>query len=65
MRLDGCPVDGCQSEKAYADECSLGHQYEPADLIAPVSTLTGKTPEKRGVTNWYVPLEKFKTVLRP
>jgi methionyl-tRNA synthetase len=60
-----CPVDGCQSEKAYADECSLGHQYEPADLIAPVSTLTGKTPEKRGVTNWYVPLEKFKDVLRP
>lgn len=21
-----CPIDGCQSEKGYADECDLGHQ---------------------------------------
>jgi methionyl-tRNA synthetase len=60
-----CPIAGCQSEKGYADECSLGHQYEPKELIAPVSTLTGKRPEMRDVTNWYIPLEKFRDALRP
>ena len=40
-----CPIQGCSSEKAYADECSLGHQYMPCDLIDPVSTLSGLKPE--------------------
>ena len=39
-----CPIDGCQSDKGYADECSLGHQYEPQDLINPKSTLSGSVP---------------------
>ena len=30
-----CPVRGCKSEKAYADECDLGHQFDPEELIAP------------------------------
>lgn len=54
-----CPIVGCQSEKAYADECSLGHQYDPADLINPKSTLSGKTPEKRTIENWYLKLPAF------
>ena len=28
-----CPVRGCKSEKAYADECDLGHQFDPEELI--------------------------------
>jgi methionyl-tRNA synthetase len=60
-----CPIAGCQSEKGYADECSLGHQYEPKDLIAPRSTLTGDVPQMRDVTNWYLPLDKFREALRP
>ncbi|NCC45389.1 MAG: methionine--tRNA ligase, partial [Clostridia bacterium] len=24
-----CPFEGCGSDKAYADECALGHQYMP------------------------------------
>ncbi|HYO25466.1 MAG TPA: class I tRNA ligase family protein [Lacipirellulaceae bacterium] len=60
-----CPVAGCQSEKGYADECSLGHQYEPKELIAPKSTLTGEAPQMRDVTNWYVPLDRFAEALRP
>ena len=36
-----CPVQGCKSEKAYADECDLGHQYDPADLINPISSVSG------------------------
>lgn len=55
--LGKCPIPGCTSEKAYADECSLGHQYMPSELIRPVSALTGKTPSLKNVTNWYFCLE--------
>lgn len=53
-----CPIPGCTSEKAYADECSLGHQYMPSELIKPVSALSGKTPAFRDVTNWYFVLDE-------
>lgn len=52
-----CPIPGCTSEKAYADECSLGHQFLPAELIDPVSLLSNKTPVLRDVENWYFDLE--------
>lgn len=52
-----CPIQGCQSEKAYADECDLGHQYMPTELIDPHSTLSGLKPELVDVTNWYYKLE--------
>lgn len=58
-----CPIEGCSSERGYADECSLGHQYMPADLIDPKSTLTGKRPEMRDVTNWYFKLDSFRELL--
>ncbi|MFT5366064.1 MAG: methionyl-tRNA synthetase [Candidatus Latescibacterota bacterium] len=61
--LGTCPVEGCRSEKAYADECSLGHQYEPKDLINPKSVLSGETPETREVANWYLKLPAFKPLL--
>ncbi len=58
-----CPVQGCKSEKAYADECDLGHQFDPEELIAPVSQLTGTTPELRPVDNWYFDLPAFRESL--
>ncbi|WP_077598125.1 class I tRNA ligase family protein [Olsenella urininfantis] len=58
-----CPVRGCKSEKAYADECDLGHQFDPEELIRPVSQLTGTTPELRPVDNWYFDLPAFKEEL--
>lgn len=58
-----CPIAGCASERGYADECSLGHQYMPADLVNPKSTLSGKKPEMREVTNWYFRLEDFHDLL--
>ena len=58
-----CPVRGCKSEKAYADECDLGHQFDPEELIAPVSQLTGTTPELRPVGNWYFDLPSFRAYL--
>ena len=61
--LGRCPVEGCRSEKAYADECSLGHQYEPKDLIDPKSALTGQRPEMRDVSNWYVRMSELRSLL--
>lgn len=59
-----CPVQGCASEKGYADECDLGHQYMPENLIAPKSTLTGETPEMRDVANWYFSLTDFREIMQ-
>ncbi len=59
-----CPVQGCKSEEAYADECSLGHQFDPQDLINPISTLTGDTPTMKPVKNWYFDLPKYKDFLK-
>ncbi|MEK6794121.1 MAG: class I tRNA ligase family protein [Spirochaetota bacterium] len=58
-----CPVNGCSSEQAYADECSLGHQYEPTELIDPVSTVSGEKPAMRDVTNWYLSLPRFQSAI--
>lgn len=59
-----CPVQGCKSEHAYADECDLGHSYAPEDLIAPKSSITGVVPEMRPVENWYFKLPAFADFLR-
>lgn len=59
-----CPVQGCKSEKAYADECDLGHSFAPEDLIAPKSSLTGCVPEMRPVDNWYFDLPAFQDFLQ-
>ena len=59
-----CPIEGCNSDKAYADECALGHQYMPMELIEPKSILSGKTPELRDVTNWYFKLDEYKDILK-
>lgn len=58
-----CPIAGCSSEKAYADECSLGHQYMPIDLINPKSVLSEKMPQMRDVGNWYFKLEEFHDLI--
>lgn len=59
-----CPIEGCNSDKAYADECALGHQYMPMELIDPKSILSGKTPELRDVTNWYFKLDEYNDILK-
>lgn len=55
-----CPINGCQSERGYADECSLGHQYDPKSLLNPISKLSGKKPEFRNAANWYINIEPFR-----
>ncbi len=58
-----CPIDGCKSEKGYADECDLGHQYLPQQLISPVSTISGTKPELRAIENWYFNLQDYTELL--
>lgn len=59
-----CPIDGCKSEKGYADECDLGHQYLPEQLIDPVSSLSGTKPELRKIENWYFNLQNYTDILK-
>lgn len=59
-----CPIEGCVSEYGYADECSLGHQYQPSELINPISVITNTKPELKKAKNWYFPLDKFKFYLQ-
>lgn len=59
-----CPIEGCNSHTACADECALGHQYMPSELIDPKSTLSGKKPELRDVMNWYFMLDSYMDMLK-
>ncbi len=58
-----CPIEGCRSEKGYADECDLGHQYMPQELISPKSSLSGTTPVLKKSCNWYLDLPAFQKQL--
>ena len=59
-----CPIAGCQSERAYADECALGHQYMPQELVGPKSTLSDSVPDLRETANWYFKLPDLKDALK-
>jgi methionyl-tRNA synthetase len=53
-----CPK--CQAPDQYGDNCDrCGSTYTPADLINPVSTLSGATPELRTATHLFVEIEKL------
>ncbi|WP_040214630.1 class I tRNA ligase family protein [Clostridium polynesiense] len=58
-----CPIAGCNSHRAYAEECSLGHQYMASELINPISTLSGKKPVLKSVENWYFTLEDSMDIM--
>ena len=57
-----CPQ--CQSPDQYGDNCvRCNATYSPADLINPVSTLSGATPELRSAKHLFVELEKLHPFL--
>lgn len=58
-----CPIDGCNSDKAYAEECSLGHQYMSSELITPISALSGKKPELKSIDKWYFTLDDSMDII--
>jgi len=56
-----CP--DCKEPDQYGDSCVNGHTYSPEELIDPVSTLTGATPEVRSTPHLFVELEKLHAFL--
>lgn len=53
-----CPK--CKSPEQYGDSCDkCGSTYSPTELIDPVSTLSGATPEIRSAAHLFVELEKL------
>ena len=58
-----CPR--CRAADQYGDTCEkCGATYSPADLIDPVSTLSGATPEIRSAEHLFVQLEPMQAFLR-
>lgn len=58
-----CPK--CGAENQYGDNCDkCGSTYTPADLINPVSTLSGATPEVRTAAHLFVQIEQLHEFLQ-
>ena len=58
-----CPR--CKSEDQYGDACEVcGATYTPADLIDPVSVLSGTTPVKRDSEHYFFRLSEYGERLR-
>ncbi|MEM6820043.1 MAG: methionine--tRNA ligase [Pseudomonadota bacterium] len=58
-----CPA--CGAEDQYGDSCeNCGRTYTPADLIDPISVLSGKPPEYRDSEHYFFKLGEFETFLR-
>ncbi|MFK7830863.1 MAG: methionine--tRNA ligase [Congregibacter sp.] len=59
----GCPK--CETPDQYGDNCeSCGATYSPADLIDPVSALSGSTPVERASRHLFFRLPLFAEMLR-
>ncbi len=55
-----CPNPACHAPNQYGDSCDkCGHTHTPAELIDPVSTLSGATPELRSAKHLFVQIEKL------
>ncbi len=55
-----CPNPECQAPDQYGDSCDkCGHTHSPADLVNPVSTLSGATPELRSANHLFINIEKL------
>jgi methionyl-tRNA synthetase len=58
-----CPR--CKSADQYGDSCEVcGSTYTPADLIDPISTVSGTTPVWRESDHLFFRLGQFETMLR-
>jgi len=58
-----CPH--CGNPSAYGDQCEqCGTSLSPADLIHPVSTISGSKPVLRETKHWYLPLDTFEPWLQ-
>ena len=54
-----CPK--CSADGAYGDQCEkCGSTLSSLELINPLSTLSGKSPQLKNTTHWYLPLDKHE-----
>ena len=59
-----CPDPNCGAKNQPGDNCSVcGITYTPAELIDPVSTLSGSTPEIRSAPHLFIELEQLHDFL--
>ncbi|MCK2182927.1 methionine--tRNA ligase [Halomonas getboli] len=57
-----CPK--CKADDQYGDNCeACGATYTPAELIEPVSAISGATPEVRSSTHYFFKLPDFATFM--
>ena len=57
-----CPK--CNAEDQYGDNCEVcGATYNPADLINPISTLSGETPIEKDSEHFFFRLQNYQTQL--
>ena len=56
-----CPR--CGKTDQYGDSCECGATYSPSELIDPVSTLSGATPEVRTASHLFVNIERLHDFL--
>lgn len=60
-----CPNPECGATDQYGDNCDkCASTYSPADLIDPVSTLSGTTPEVRSANHLFVNIEQLQDFLQ-
>lgn len=60
-----CPNTKCGASDQYGDSCEVcGSTYSPADLIDPLSVLSGETPEWRDSEHYFFKLADFEPMLR-
>ncbi|WP_106478313.1 methionine--tRNA ligase [Phytohalomonas tamaricis] len=58
-----CP--NCHADDQYGDNCEVcGSAYTPAELINPVSAISGATPEVRSSTHYFFKLPDFEAFLK-
>jgi methionyl-tRNA synthetase len=57
-----CPI--CNARDQYGDNCEkCGAHYDPSQLIDPISTLSGATPEVRSADHLFITIEKLHAFL--
>ncbi len=60
-----CPNPKCHAEDQYGDNCEVcGASYSPAELINPVSAVSGAVPEQRESDHYFFKLADFEEMLR-
>ncbi|MDM3869885.1 methionine--tRNA ligase [Porticoccus sp. W117] len=58
-----CPK--CKTEDQYGDNCeACGATYTPADLINPISAISGATPIEKESTHYFFKLPEFEAFLK-